>query len=712
MADDNKNFDESFFRRMTRIFRSGPAIQRRVKGVNPKNFYGTKLLYQNLGYQRPAPMGFGREQSPFSNMGEAGILDRIARYAEFQSMEYTSEIATSLDIYADECVGGDDRGRSFHIVSDNTQVKAALEELFYDIINIEFNGRPWIRNLCKYGDFFLFNEVVPDFGVINVTPIPVNEIEREEGFDLEDPYAVRFKLLNQGNKYLENWQVTHLRIMSNDLFLPYGTSILEPARKIWRTLTMMEDAMVVYRIVRSPDRRVFYIDVGNMAPNDIPSYMEAAKATLRAHTNTDYETGRGDQRYSPLSIDEDYFIPVRGTEGGTKIETLQGGTNATATEDVEYFQRKLFAALKVPKAYLNYDEETGSKATLAQTDIRFSRTISAIQKIALAEFNKLAIIHLYAKGFDGADLVDFELKLSNPSTVALQQRLELWAKKIDIAGSAKDTELLDREFIQKNILECSNYDIARIEENRIKDKIREVELEAIEAKEKIGQEKKIVDEFSPSNYDMPGEDVERNPASEDGVPFSGVQSPLETAEDILARIGFDDEEDSIFLDREPEEGIYYTSKGPIKAKPFAQRHKHNRTRRVGQGGRDNLSMPDFNYMLSPSRNKSIKDLYDKNFLSNPFGESVSGELASMFKRMNNSPKFLEMKKDREKESSLILEGLSEVSEEQDLLFEVDEVKGFETPEFLKETLNVDEVEEIEAEEVKDDRLLMEAMHSE
>ena len=415
------NRNDPFFTRLTNLFRSGPAIQRRVKGYDYKSYYDNQLVRGNLGYRGPFP--FGRESSPFSVLGAYGILDRMARYSEFAEMEYQPEIAAALNIFADETAAGDEKGKAFHLYSKNPEVKKALEELFYDILNIDFNLRPWIRNLVKYGDFFLYNEVIPDIGIVNVQPIPVNELEREEGFDQRDPYAVRYKWITRGNRYLENWQITHMRILGNDLFLPYGTSILEPARRIWRQLVMMEDAMLVYRVVRSPERRVFYIDVGNVAPNDVPSFMEAVKQTMRSKDVVNRQDGRMDQRFNPLSIDEDYFIPVRGGQTGTKIDTLQGGQNATAVDDVKYLQQKLFAAIQVPKPYLNFDENLSAKASLAQQDVRFSRTISVLQRVILSELNKMAMVHLYTKGFDGEDLIAFELRLSNPSTVAMQQKL-------------------------------------------------------------------------------------------------------------------------------------------------------------------------------------------------------------------------------------------------------------------------------------------------
>lgn len=648
MADSNNNNPDSFFQRLTKIFRSSPSIQRRVKGHDHRSFYGPKLPQNNMRYKGgPAAQSFGRENSPFSSMGEAGLLDRLARYSEFQNMEYCPEISAALDVVADETVGGDDRGRAFHVFSSNPKIKHALDELYYDIMNVEFNLRPWVRNLVKYGDFFLFHEVMPDFGVVNVVPIPVSEMEREEGFDQEDPYAVRFKWLTKGNQYFENWQVTHMRVLGNDLFLPYGVSMLEPARRIYRQLTMLEDAMLVYRVVRAPDRRVFYIDVSAVAPLDIPAYMEAAKATLRSTTITESAFGRGDQRHDPLSLIEDFFIPTRGSDSGTKIDTLAGATNATATEDIEYIQKKLFAALKVPKPYLNYDENTGAKATLAQEDVRFSRTIGIYQKIILAELNKLAMIHLFARGFDGEDLTDFELKLSNPSTVALQQRLEIWQTKTDVAAAMKEMELVDHEWIQKNILELTDEDCDRVNAGKIRDHIRAIELEAMEAQERVQQQLKTVDYFDPTNYEMPGENVEKTPLADPNESEQGLAAP-ETAEEILARIkSYDSEGNPYFVNWDGK-------KPPVKASAYATR-RHNRIRHLGNTGRDATANPDFNAMVS-SKSKSLTDLYDKSFLDDPLDESITissshftrprivGEMSSMFKRMKAHAKFKDFNK--------------------------------------------------------------------
>jgi hypothetical protein len=455
-------------------------------------------------------------------MSAYGSYDRMARYSDFQEMEYTPEIASALDIYAEETISPDEKGNVLHIHSENPVIHKLLNELFYDTLNVNFNLTSWARNMCKYGDFFLFNDVSPDQGVINVYPIPVNEIEREEGYDKDDPMAVRFRWLTQGNQVLENWQVSHFRILGNDAFLPYGSSVLEAARRIWRQLILVEDAMLVYRIVRAPDRRAFYIDVGNVPPEDISNYMEQAQAQLKKSQVVDKQTGRVDLRYNPMSVDEDYFIPVRGGQSGTKIETIAGGTNAAAIEDVQYIQKKLFAALKIPKAYLGYDEGLGAKATLSQEDIRFSRTIARIQRTIVSELNKIAIIHLHSNGFDGPDLLDFDLKLTNPSTIAQQQKLELYNTKFQIAASANGIpNLVDKRWVRKKVFQMSDEEIEAIDKGIIKDKEMELRVEAV----KLPEDKSTVPDMTTMGAGIPTSPLATPPAG--GEPEAGA--PPESA---------------------------------------------------------------------------------------------------------------------------------------------------------------------------------------
>jgi hypothetical protein len=626
---------ENFYQRLTRLFRSGPAIRKKIKGQNYKNFYDTAVLQNNLGYYGAS--SFKREASPFSILGAFSILDRMSRYAEFAEMDMqSSEVNAALDVVADESCATDEHGRTFHIYSDNPQIQKALEELFYDVMNIELDGRRMFRNLAKNGDFFAYVEVVPDYGIVRVEPIPVNEVIRQEGFDAADPYAVRFQFLNKGGKYLENWQVFHLRNLSNDLFLPYGTSFLESARRVFRQLSMLEDAMLVYRVVRSPERRVFYIDVSAIAPTDIPSYMEAVKETMRGANVIDRIQGRQDLRYNPVAVDEDYFLPAK-PNSQTKIETLAGGQHVSATEDVEYIQKKLIAALKVPRAYLTFDESIGSKATLAQEDIRFSRTISSLQKIVISELSKLAIIHLYAKGFDGEDLLDYELRFSNPSTVAMQQKLQIITSRIDAATKAwelaKETGMMDMEYIQTEILGFRLEQIVRMRIGAQQDQLRIAELKKLSETVLKKEEDPIVDPFAASNYEVPGPgtnaDVAAQQAAASKTPPMGAQI------------------------RAPEEGgsgakliSVAPGKAPISANPTpkiaAPRKRDRKKSLTGLG-----SMPDFAKMLS-GKNRSTSDVYDMEFIKKPilteffaksldekvFPNRLSIPCIGMLKRMN------------------------------------------------------------------------------
>ena len=512
MAEKNPGL----FKRLTRLFRSGPVVKHKIKSRQSVNASTALDLFKKS------------QSAIYSNALNAyGQYDRMARYADFSEMEYTPEIASALDIYSHEIASQDDKGRVLHVTSDNSKLQEILEELFYDNLNIDFNITSWARNLCKYGDFFLFNDVSPDYGVVNVFPIPVNEIEREEGFDPEDPLAVRFRWVTQGNQPLENWQISHFRILGNDAFLPYGASILEAARRIWRQLILIEDAMLVYRVVRSPERRVFYIDVGNVSPEDIPAYMEQAKSALRSNQVVDKATGRVDLRYNPLSVDEDYFLPVRGDQSGTKIDTLAGGTNVTAIEDVEYIQKKLFAALKIPRAYLGYDEMLSSKATLAQEDIRFSRTINSIQRVIISELNKLAIVHLFSHGYEGEDLLNFDIQLSNPSTIAQQQKLELYRTKFEIAAQAPEG-MVSRDYIRRNILGLTKKEIFLIESEKETDKQRDLEIESV-ALPAEGDEGAGFDSESPEAGDE--EPAAEEPAAEEptteepGAEEPGAEEP-------------------------------------------------------------------------------------------------------------------------------------------------------------------------------------------
>jgi hypothetical protein len=236
--------------------------------------------------------------------------------------------------------------------------------------------------------------------------------------------------------------------------------------------------MMAYRIIRATDRRVFKIDVGGIAPQEVEQYMQKVMTQMKRHQVVDPDSGRVDLRYNPLSIEEDYFIPIRGGTSSTDIVNLQGGTYTAAIDDVKYLRDKLFSALKIPQSYLSMGEgSTEDKTTLAQKDIRFARTIQRLQRVVIAELEKIGIIHLFTLGFRGDDLLNFDLSLNNPSKIAEMQELEHWKTKFDIAGAATEG-YFSKRWVAEHMLGLSEEEFSRMQREMFYDKKFEASLEA------------------------------------------------------------------------------------------------------------------------------------------------------------------------------------------------------------------------------------------
>jgi hypothetical protein len=404
--------------------------------------------------------------------------NRMDRYTDFDQMEYTPEIASAMDIYADEMTTSSDYRDILNIKCSNQEIKSVLETLFYNILNIQFNLYGWARSMCKYGDYFVYLDIEQDEGIKNAIGLPANELERLEGEDENNPNYIQYQW-NSAGITLENWQVGHFRVLGNDKFAPYGTSILEPARRIWRQLTLLEDAVMAYRIVRSPERRVFKIDVGNIPPEDVEQYMQRVMTQMKRNQIVDVNSGRVDLRYNPLSIEEDYYIPVRGAASGTEISTVGGGKYTGDIEDVKYLRDKLFSALKIPMSYLSRgDGSDEDKATLAQKDIRFARTIQRLQRSVTSELEKMAVIHLFTMGYRGNDLLCFKLALNNPSKLAELQELEHWKARFEAADGASQG-YFSRRWVSKNILNVSEEEFARMQVEMYYDRKHDFSLEQV-----------------------------------------------------------------------------------------------------------------------------------------------------------------------------------------------------------------------------------------
>jgi len=402
---------------------------------------------------------------------------RAERYSDFDQMEFTPEIASALDIYADEMTTSNEFRPILGIECKNEEIKNILYTLYYKTLNLPQNLYSWCRTMCKFGDLFLYLDVDEELGIKSVLGLPSPEVEKLMGEDKTNANYIQFQWNTAGLTF-ENWQVAHFCIKGQDKYTPYGTSILEPARRIWRQLNLMEDAMMAYRIVRSPERRVFYIDTGNIAPADVEQYMQKIITQMKRNQIVDPTTGRVDLRYNPMSIDEDYYIPVRGQTSGTKIENLPGGQFTSAIEDVKYLRDKLFSALKIPQAYLARGEgQAEDKTMLAQKDMRFAKTIQRLQATLIDELQKIGMIHLYTLGFRNDDLIKFRIKLNNPSKLAEMQELEHFKAQLEIAGLAKE-QGFSKRWIFEGIFKMDDREFLRIQRDLFYDASFTKSLEA------------------------------------------------------------------------------------------------------------------------------------------------------------------------------------------------------------------------------------------
>jgi len=479
------NQESELFKRLTRLF-SGPI-------VNYRSQSGRRIRRQHLDkYSSRFKSASGQQfkktlYNPLDQIATNAIANqrRSERYIDFDQMEYMPEIASTMDIYADEMTTYSDLKPMLNIRCANEEIKAVLDTLYNSILNIQYNLFGWSRTMCKYGDFFLYLDIDEKFGVKSVLSLPIQEIERLEGQDATNPTYLQYQWNSAGMTF-ENWQIAHFRVLGNDKYQPYGTSILEPARRIWRQLTLMEDAMMAYRVVRSSERRVFKIDVGAIPPNEVEQYMEKVVTQLKRHSVVDPSTGRIDLRYNPMSIEEDYFIPVR-AGSQTEITNLAGAQNITAIDDIKYLRDKLFSALKIPQAYLAMGEGAAEdKTTLAQKDIRFARTIQRLQRVIIAELEKIGIIHLYTLGFRGDDLLSFKLSLNNPSKIAELQEIEHWKQKFDIAGSATEG-YFSRRWVAENIFGMSHEEFIRNQREMYYDRKHDASLQAVAEAQAAGE---------------------------------------------------------------------------------------------------------------------------------------------------------------------------------------------------------------------------------
>jgi len=349
----------------------------------------------------------------------------------------TPEISAALDIYAEECTTVDQNGHMLQIYSESKRIKSILVDLFNNVLDINTSLPMWTRNACKYGDNFVYLKLDSEKGVVGCMQLPNIEMERSERgmiaktITTDEPSEHKGLSFKWKAKDMEfnTWEIAHFRLLGGDRKLPYGTSILEKARRIWKQLMLAEDAMLIYRTSRAPERRVFKVFVGNMDDNDVEAYVQRVANKFKRDQVVDSKTGNVDMRFNQMAVDQDYFIPVRDPAAPNPIDTLPGAQNLGEIADIEYIQKKLLTALRVPKAFLGFEEPVGGGKDLSLMDIRFARTINKVQKCMISELNKIAIIHLFLLGFED-ELRNFTLTLTNPSSQSDLLKIDVWKEKL------------------------------------------------------------------------------------------------------------------------------------------------------------------------------------------------------------------------------------------------------------------------------------------
>jgi len=458
--------DKSIFGRLQKLFSTNTIVRQTSKGIKVVDTDEYQNMTTNLidRYSRLKVTNYGAGLGGLES-AMAYQQVRIDLFRDYDSMDMDPILSSALDIYADECTAKNEHGNILKIHHEDDNIKQILENLFYDILNIEFNLWPWTRNLVKYGDFYLQLEMAENLGIVNIMPMSTYEMSRIEGFDPENPQRVKFVYAPYQNpnsmysgqsakKEYENYEIAHFRLNGDANFLPYGKSMVEGGRRVWKQLQLMEDAMLIHRVMRAPEKRIFKVDVGNIPPNEVDNYMQKIINASKKVPFVDERTGEYNLKYNVQNLIEDYYMPVRGSDNGTSIDTLKG-LEYNMIDDINYLKGKLMAALKIPKAFLGYEEDTNGKATLAAMDIRFAKTIERVQKVLISELTKIAIVHLYAQGIDDDRLTNFTLELTTPSKIYEQEQVELFTSKVALIQQMQQTKMFSKEWMYDSVMKMA-----------------------------------------------------------------------------------------------------------------------------------------------------------------------------------------------------------------------------------------------------------------
>ena len=536
------------------------------------------------------------------NQNGSGVGIQVTRpqlYVDYEAMDTDPLCAKSLDILSEEATQKNEIGEVLSVRSSNENIQDELYNLYYNILDIETNLPAWIRNACKYGDTFLKLDMEVGMGVYGATPLSVYSVTREEALDANNQNYIRFVINSSAvstnahgapqhglEDTLENFQVAHFRLIGDANFMPYGRSWLEPARKVFKQYILLKDAAILHRVMRAPEKRIFYYNVGNLPAKDVDAFMQKQISQAKKAPLFDQKTGQYNLKYSMMNMLDDFHIPVRNNDSTTRIDTAKG-LDYAGMDDIYFFQNELLAALGVPKAFLNYSDELNGKSTLSGLSMNFSKTIEKLQRVIIKQLEKIGQIHLAMLDYQDSDLSNFKLKLTTPSTLAEQEKIALFKEKVSLAGDIMDKSLLSSDYIFANIFSMSEDQILQERELIVEDKKRKFRLTQIEEE---GNDPAI----SGMSYGTPHDlaSIYKNNAS---GPTPGVPDEKDLGKKINA-VGRP----------KTHASVYGTDKSPMGRDPLGK--VDNRIEKTSNKGNNIKAKP---YVLENSLIDSLKTFKDK-----------------------------------------------------------------------------------------------------
>lgn len=394
-------------------------------------------------------------------------INRLERYKDYDMMDQTGELSLALDLYADEASLVDpERKHALVIRAGSVRIKRELEELFFDKLLWDAYCRPAIRYLCKFGCFpaeIVLNnnrDAVAALKFINVYNFTRIETRYGDlvGFFYQDEIYPR-------PVFLHPWQVMHMRLTTfENIYHPYGRSIIDPSRKAFKQLRLMEDAALIYRITRAPEKRKFTIPVGNIPPKEVPEYMQMVGRQFKRKRFYNPTSGTFDENYSPLIQEDDFFMPRRADGTGPDVTTLPGAENLDQIADIEYFKKKMVAPLKIPFGRVGIGDDAGqaNDKSLSQSSSEFAKSVQWIQQQVVIGLTKVAIVHLALRGYRVESLKDFELSLSATSAMEELYRIEAWQTRAGVIAELKDIGWFPKEWIITHFTDLTPDEVAEL----------------------------------------------------------------------------------------------------------------------------------------------------------------------------------------------------------------------------------------------------------